>query len=152
MMKKAERAPETELDEAFFLKLDKINNLEREERNKKVKENSKEGDEIVVDTFGFLVNLDDENSFPESYRNLTVEKLGAQIESELGHAFSYVYCYLPGRFGEDRNHTSGYEEQLERVKDFGKRYYDYIYNNEQVDRLWLRKQLWIIREECENMC
>lgn len=150
---------EKDFPEELFLKINREEKFARESSNEIVRSSAKEGDDLAIDSFGRLVNLSEDESYPESYRDLSVEELEKKIESLIGRAFSYVYCYLPGRHGWDVELTEErqrpYKHQLERVKYFGQKYYEYSYNNndkEEDRRLWFRKQLWIIEDECENMC
>jgi hypothetical protein len=145
--------------EEWYQNIQKAAKKEKDKHNEEVKEKAKEGDHITKTCFGYLFNLDDEETYKsQKYKDFDCKELNKFMEEEIGGALSYMLCYMPGRHDINSWVDGKSNGQYNRVVQLGKEYYKTYYDKysfkepSEEQRLWARKQIWLFQEETENMC
>ena len=86
----------------------------------------------------------DKSWFPKEHLDLDARGLRKEVELRIAHSLYYMDCWNPG-WGDGGQHK--------RVLEFGRSFAREIRREERRDSvLWLRKQLFLILDECENQC
>lgn len=100
------------------------------------------------DCNGTIWDLDDPNTFEKEpnfsqYLSMDAFELRENVTEEVMRALWYMQCLRP--------YHDGYNGQLARIIEFGKAF-EMECKQHLQDVPWLRKQLFLIRDETENLC
>jgi len=106
-------------------------------------------------SWGEKVDLNDPKTYEEGWfkehMSLNAEELQKEIRNQIGYSLWYMICWQPDTDWDEKHHDN--PGQYSRVVEFGRHFSRESHEPDRRENVpWLRKQLFLIRDETENQC